>query len=291
MSDSQEGAVVNSASRAERAKQVQLHMEDLLLLMNASRIKKDAFQFGGYSIPLKNFDKAEAFSLTEVTHSDVEGLEIFTDTMPADLGNHVNCAVLARLSDGGPDDIAVRRYLTVRRPLLPVKTLTRHIVASQRLFLNRTTGVGRTSVAYFGTNGGGVESWVDLATGGPLPETHPGEWGALRMALGVQFGRDYLWYAHLKSPGGDAGVMIPTTPEGARSLFRLRDCEPGASRRKALVHWVSEHSRRIRKDTAEETRVWVREHMRGAVKFKWQDMEGAIYPAPHDLRRIEQAHP
>ncbi|BCM70878.1 hypothetical protein EASAB2608_06212 [Streptomyces sp. EAS-AB2608] len=279
-----------SGTAKGRAKQVQLHVEDLLVLMNASKIKKDHFQFGGHPIPLKNFDKAEAFTLTDVTHSDVEGLEYFTDTMPADLDNRVNCAVLAPTVNQ-PDQVAVRRYLTVRRPLLPVKTLTRHVVASQRLFLDRQEGVGRTSVAYFGTNGGTPESWMDLASGRPLHEAHPDEWASLRIALGVQFGRDYLWYAHLKSPGGDAGVMIPTTPEGARALFRLRDCEPGASRRKALIHWVSEHSRRIRKDTTEETRVWVHQHMRGTAKFKWQDMEGAIYPAPYDLRRIEQARP
>lgn len=271
----------------QRAKQLQMHVEDLLLLMNASKIKKDAFQYGGYPVPLKSFDKAEAFSLTEVTHADVEGLEYFTEVSPTDLDGRVNCAVLASVAEG-PDDAVVRRYLTVKRPLMPVKVLTRHIVASQRLFLNRGTGTGRTSVAYFGTNTGEVDSWVDLASGRPLADAHPGEWGALRMTLGVQFGRDYLWYAHLKAPGGEAGVMIPTTPEGARALFRLRDYEPGASRRKALIHWVSEHSRRTRKDTAEETRVWVREHVRGAAKFKWQDMEGAIYPAAADLRRLEQ---
>ncbi|UPZ27687.1 hypothetical protein MUK60_07545 [Streptomyces sp. LRE541] len=271
----------------ERAQQVSMHLEDLLLLMNASKIKKDAFVVGGYPIPLRNFDKAEAFSLVEATHADIEGLEYFTEVMPADLNERVNCAVLAQTEDDDKAYIGVRRYVNVRRPLLPVSTLTRTIVASQRLFLERASGVGRTSVHYFGTNGGGPDSWVDLATGQPLNEVHPGEWTALRIALGIQFGRDYLWYAHLKRPGGQAGVMLPTTPEGARSLFRLRDYEPGASRRTALVHWVSEHSRRIRKDTAEETEVWVREHLRGAVKFHWQDMEGAIYPAPYDLRRIE----
>ncbi|WP_316769027.1 hypothetical protein [Streptomyces sasae] len=87
---------------------------------------------------------------------------------------------------------------------------------------------------------------------------------------------------------GEAGVMIPTTPAGARSLFRLCDVERGETRRRALIHWVAEHSRRIRKDTAEETRTWVKEHVRGAVNFNWGDITGTILPAPADLRRIQQ---
>ncbi|GGL66754.1 hypothetical protein GCM10010129_07740 [Streptomyces fumigatiscleroticus] len=138
------------------------------------------------------------------------------------------------------------------------------------------------------TNSGDPHSWTDLATGGPLQEVRPGKWRASRVALGVQFGRDHLWYAHLKKPDDEAGVMIPTTPEGARELFQLRDHEPGASRRTALVHWVTEHSRRVREDAARETRVRVREHLRGTARFKWQDVEGAIHPAPYDLWRIEQ---
>lgn len=279
---------MNSASPAEHAKQIQLHIEDLMLLMNASKIKKDRFENGGFLVPLKNFDKAEPFVLHEVTHADVDGLEYVTEAMPDDVGGRVNCAVIGQAYEPGYD-IVVRRFVTVRRPLLPVAALTRHVVAEQRLFLSRKTGEGHTAVRYFGTNGGGWESWVDLQRGQPLVEAAPQDLGALRIVLGLQFGRDYLWYAHLKWAGAEAGVMIPTTPEGARSLFKLRDCEPGASRRKALVHWVSEHQRRIRKDTEEETRVWVREHKRGTAKFKWQDMEGAIYPAPYDLRRIEQA--
>jgi hypothetical protein len=268
-----------------------MYVEDLLLVMNASRVKKDDFVFGGYRLPLKTFDKAEPLGLPDVTHADVDKA-VLTEVTAADLDWRINYTAIAPVnveqSDMG-EHVAVRRYVSVRRPLLPVKTMTRHVVASQRLFINRETGEGRTSVAYFGTNGGDWRNWIDLPRGRRLLDTNPGELAALRMALGMQFSSDYHWHAHLKWSGAEAGVMIPTTPEGARALFRLRDCEPGASRRKALIHWVSEHSRRIRKDTAEETRVWVREHTRGVTKFKWQDMEGAIYPAPFDLRRLEQA--
>ncbi|WP_282790880.1 hypothetical protein [Streptomyces sp. CC224B] len=272
---------------AERARQVRLHVEDLMLLMNASKIKKDRFEKGGYPIPLRNFDKAESFFLDSGTHDDVEDNEYFSDVTLDDLGRRINCTVVAPAPEG---KIAVHRYITVRRPLMPVSTITRHIVASQRLYLDRRTGIGRTSVQYFGTNSAGNwKSWIDLASSQPLHEVHPAECGALRVTLGVQFGRDYLWYAYLKLPGAEAGVMIPTTPEGARALFRLRDTEEGRSRRTALTHWVGEHQRRIRKDTIDETRTWVREHVRGTAKFTWRGLEGAIYPAPYDLRRISNA--
>lgn len=274
----------------QRAKQLQMYVEDLLLVMNASKVKKDDFIYGGYRLPLKTFDKAEPLGLPNVTHADVDQ-SVLTEVTPADLDWRINCTFISPVEAEQSDmdeDVVARRYVSVRRPLLPVRTITRHVVASQRLFINRKTGEGRTSVLYLGTNGGDFNSWVHLQRGQRLLDVSPHELGGVRFALGMQFGSDYHWRAHLKWPGAEAGVMIPTTPEGARALFRLRDYEPGASRRKALIHWVGEHSRRIRKDTAEETRIWVREHTRGVTKFKWQDMEGAIYPAAHDLRRLEQ---
>lgn len=281
-------------TQPERAKQLQMYAEDLMLVMNASKIKKDAPVFGGYPIPLRAFDKAQPTGLEEVVHADNPEPYVLGGVAPGDLiGGQVNFAAVAsggiHSASAFGEDVAVRHYQTVRRPLLPVTMLTRHIVASRRLFLNRRTGVGLTSVVYYGTNGGPAATWIDLPKGRPLVETNPAELLALRAAMGFQFGSDYLWHAHLKLPGAEAGLMIPTTPEGARALFRLRDYEAGASRRKALIHWVSEHSRRIRKDTIEETRTWVREHTRGATKFKWQDMDGAIYPAAYDLRRLKEA--
>jgi len=279
-----------ASSAAERAKQLQMHVEDLLLLMNASNVKKDDFAYGGYRLPLKTFDKAEPMGLPDVTHADVDQT-VLTEVTGADLNWRINSTFISPVeteqSNMG-EDVVVRRFVSVRRPLLPVRTMARHLVASQRLFINRKTGEGRTSVVYFGTNGGDHNNWIHLQRGQHLLDIAPHELVGLRFALGMQFGSDYHWRAHLKWSDAEAGVMIPTTPEGARALFRLRDYEPGASRRKALIHWVSEHSRRLRKDTPEETRVWVREHMRGITKFKWQDMEGAIYPAPYDLRRIDR---
>jgi hypothetical protein len=273
------------------AQQLQMHAEDLMLLLNASKIKKDGAEYGGYPLPLRTFDKAEPWTaVAQEVWADArpEGTEFFSDAWPEDFEGGVNITVLAPVTEPSArgEHIMVRRYRSVRRPLLPVERLARHIVAEQRLGLNRTTGEGHTSIRYYGINRRDREGWIDLQRGIPLIKAHPGEAAALWVSMGIQFNRDYLWHAYLKLPGAEAGIMIPTTPHGARSLFRLRDYEAGASRRKALIHWVSEHSRRVRKDTEDETRVWVREHVRGTAKFRWQDMEGAVYPAAYDLRRI-----
>lgn len=271
----------------QRAKQLQMHVEDLLLLMNASTITTRPFRDGGRPVPLRAFDKAEPFLLQDVTHAEFADAQFFTDVSLRDLSSPFDFAGIGHLN-GEQGNLAVSRLSVVRRPLYPVKHLTRHVIAHRCLFLDRQTGVGETTMMYYGSNSGDPLTWILLNTGEPLVEASPDFAFLLIFSLGMHFNRDYVWHVHLKWPGAEAGVMIPTTPEGARALFRLRDYEQGASRRKALIHWVSEHSRRIRKDTAEETRVWVREHKRGTAKFKWQDMEGAIYPAAADLRRLEQ---
>lgn len=279
------------ATLGRQASIVKVAVEDMLLLMNASRVAKDEFTYGGYPVPLHSFAKTEpigfAESVPELFHG-FEDLQLLTEVMPSDLVSPLNISLMGPITDGGPDTglVAARRLRQVKRPLLPVKQYARHIVAVEQLFLDRTTGTGKTSIMYFGNNGEDWNAWIHMPKGKPLVEVDPGLVWMLRVALGLQFGRDYLWYVNLKWPGADAGVYLPTTPFGARELFKLRDYEPGKSRRAALIHWVQEHSRRIRKGTDEETEIWVREHTRGRVVFKWQDMEGAIYPSPYDLRRL-----
>lgn len=279
----------------QRAKQLQMHAEDLLLLMNASKLTSRSFREGGYPIPLRVFDKAEPFLLQDVTHSEFMDAQWLTDVGLRDLPSSLDFTGMGAIEDERDrGNIAAHRLSIVRRPFFPVKVLTRYVVAHRILFLDRPTGVGETAITYYGSNTGAPlkthpQEWIHLTSGAPLIERSPDMAFLLMFSLGMCFNRDYIWRAHLRWPGAEAGITIPTTPEGARALFRLRDYEEGASRRKALIHWVSEHSRRIRKDTEEETRVWVREHTRGVAKFKWQDMEGAIYPAAADLRRLQQA--
>lgn len=276
---------------AARSAELQSQIEVLLLVMNTSSTKRDDAEHYGYTLPLRNFDRAEPTNQIRTTHADVAEAPVFMDVWPGDLGGRVNFTVATDVEEASEmgEDLAAFRFRSVKRPLLPVAQLTRHVVARESMWINRQTGVGVTSLRYFGINHNDRSSWVDLQCGRPLRETAPSELMCLLAALGYQFNADYHWHVYLKWSGAEIGLQFPTTPQGARALFRLRDYEPGASRRKALVHWVSEHSRRIRKDTDEETQAWVREHIRGATKFQWQDMEGVIYPAAADMRRVAAA--
>jgi hypothetical protein len=160
------------------------------------------------------------------------------------------------------------------------------MIEERRLFINKDTGTGLTSLRYYGINRPDRMAWMDLQRGVPLASVPKSEIVLLWIAHGLQFNRDYYWHVHLKWPGADVGVYFPTTAVGCRELFKLRDYEPGKSRRKALLHWVSEHSRRLRQDTDEETLAWVRKHLRGSRSFAWQDLRGVISPSGYDLRRL-----
>lgn len=275
---------------ASRAKSLAMHAEDLMLIMNTNRLKVRHRRVGG-AFPLSHYDKVEPFSLVGVTHADVSEDHFFRDATPWDLHAPLDIVVANEISSPVlyGEDFGIRRYRIVKRPYLPLQRIAYCMVEASYLAINSTSGIAHSQVTYYGMNRPG-DKWVALPPRGAVvvgdgymdEETEL----LLGLACGVQFARDYSWRVHLKYNGADIGVMIPTTPEGIRALFKLRDYEPGASRRKALTHWVSGHGRRIHKDTDEEHLVWVRDHLRGRMAFTWQDMRGVIYPSEHDLRRL-----
>lgn len=287
-------AATAKAKPVGRPKSLGLHVEDLMLIMNTNQVQTSRRRVGG-TLPLRHFDKAEPFSLVNVTHADVADDAFFTDTTPWDLAAPLDVSIANKVTQGPmlyDEDFGIRRYRVIKRPYLPLQRLTRCIVESSYLAIDTRTGIARPSLKYYGINRPG-DPWVELPPCGSItigdPEVQDEEVvGLLSLACGVQFTRDYSWRVHLKYADAEIGVMIPTTPEGIRALFRLRDHEAGESRRKALIHWVSGHSRRINKDTDEEHLVWVRDHLRGAMSFCWQDMCGVIHPSGHDLRRLRE---
>lgn len=77
---------------------------------------------------------------------------------------------------------------------------------------------------------------------------------------------------------------LPTDLEGIKNIFKLRDIPPGENRRKALLHWVGEHTRRkIKKD---ET-IDIQSYLRGKLSFTWNDMYVSIKPAITDLDKLK----
>lgn len=282
-----------TANESTRAKSLALHVSDLMLIMNTNKLAQDPGRLGGAQYSLRHFDRVEPFSLVSTTHIDVPGY--FTDGTPWDLDSPLDVIVANRVVRGPRllnEDFLIRRYRRVKRPYLPLKVLKRYVVEESHLGIDSKSGIARTLSIFWGSNGP-ADPWVELdplgyeVIGNASPESQAESRERLGLAVGMQITRDYQWRVHLKYAGAEIGVMIPSTPSGIRELFRLRDCEPGASRRKALAHWVAGHSRRIRKDTPEEDLTWVRDHLRGSRTFKWQDMQGAIHPSTDDLRRLK----
>lgn len=278
----------------QRSRGLALHAEDLLLLLNTNHQRWGRRRIVGGDILLRHFDKAEPFTLVDVIQHDVADDVFFLDAQPWDLSTPLDIAYVTRMETGPfvGEDLAVRRYRQVRRPRYALRSLPRYLVESTYLAINRSTGEFFTSLRYLGANRPG-EPWRDCPPRNSDPlgqestdEERREEEGP-RIASGVQFAREYAWRVHLKLHGAEIGITVPTTPEGVRALFRLRDYEPGASRRTALVHWVREHARRTKKGTDEEHLSWVRSHLRGSRSFTWNDMQGVVHPSVHDLRRLE----
>lgn len=277
---------------AQRTKALAVEVEHLLLVMNTNQLVTRRQTVGG-SLPLSYFDRAEPMSISNATHADVIDEQIFRDAEPWDLPTKLDFTAVSTISSGGlyDEDIHIRRYRLVQRPARPLQRLTRWLVESSYLAINTRTGTAHPLTSYYGVNKPG-EPWQELHPQNTRfmgdPESAVMEGLLIGFACGFQFTRDYAWRVHLKYASSDIGVMIPTTPAGVRALFRLRDYEAGESRRKALTHWVSGHSRRTKKDSDEADLIWVRDHLRGKNSFTWQDMRGVIYPSGYDVRRLQQ---
>lgn len=89
-----------------------------------------------------------------------------------------------------------------------------------------------------------------------------------------------FWSVRFSVPGSQRGIVRLCEAGSVKELFRLRDRDPGASRRAALLHWVTAHTRRLRRNHDEETEV--RRHLRGRAAFDWLGLKATIRPSPQD---------
>jgi len=83
---------------------------------------------------------------------------------------------------------------------------------------------------------------------------------AVPVLLGADFARELLWSVTFRPVDG-IGIGFLTDPTGVREALALRELEPGARRRAALIHWVQAHQRKNRGSDADLS--WVRKHLRG----------------------------
>jgi hypothetical protein len=85
---------------------------------------------------------------------------------------------------------------------------------------------------------------------------------------------------------GTISVTFPTDPTGIKAIFKMRDVPEGLQRRAMLKNWVSEHMRQSRQDEADD--IWVRQHLRGHLTFKWQGLSCEVLPSQDAINRNQE---
>lgn len=115
-----------------------------------------------------------------------------------------------------------------------------------------------------------------------IPEYSAETSGRVQVAIGLMSELYYHWTVEFIGQSGSS-FMMPTTGEGAREMFRDRDRPEGKSRRAALRHWVSAHSRMIRSDK----RVDVRGHLRCGEPFSWRGYTCRLRASQLDTERAK----
>lgn len=115
----------------------------------------------------------------------------------------------------------------------------------------------------------------------PLFYFHDRDYKALEILVSMQFSSTYDWRASIGYSDRHS-VSFITDPIGAREIFKLRDVDPGKSRRSAIRSWISAHTRQSRKDPAIE--IEIRKHLRGKTIFNWNGLTVKITPSPYDLK-------
>lgn len=108
---------------------------------------------------------------------------------------------------------------------------------------------------------------------------------SIQLGLGIQFASQYDWHVYLKEDN-NIGITLPTTPEGSKEIFKLRDVPEGKKRRESLRNWISEHCRS--NPSSEYDKVFVRKHMRGAMEFKWNGLYCKILPSQDALAELQK---
>lgn len=99
------------------------------------------------------------------------------------------------------------------------------------------------------------------------------------MTVGIAVARYYTWGVRFGFPGSPS-IHLMTDPTGACELLKLRDVSKG-KRRDALVHWVSEHWRKNRKNP--DALIRVKPHLRGKTHFSWDGLLCQVLPSAADI--------
>lgn len=126
------------------------------------------------------------------------------------------------------------------------------------------------------------------ARGGKWNQAEPDEdiSRKIQIGIGLQFLATNYWHVDIGEK--DLPKMrIPVNCKRLSSLFKIREIPEGSSRRKALIHWVSQHERKLQKDECEKL-VSVVKHFRGETEFKWGGMDCEIMPSEEDAKHMAE---
>lgn len=263
-------------------------------------IPDDNALYAGKSVTAWDFDGAEPFVRTELTHGGVIGWEGFDTPEPWQVEWPIDVRLITTL--GAPESVDIaqadKQWVLFRyRGLRPQETRGRVNIALPypMEMLMASPDKGEARVLWYGRAGPGRWVFIHRTLSGWAPglksfdhsleyNEELGARGLLGLFLARQKRQQWRVYLGLE---GRPGLELPTTPHGASEVFRLRDIPEGKDRRLALRHWVAEHWRT--RPSLPDEEYQVREHMRGVQDFMWSGLRCKITPSRVDQERDQAA--
>ena len=99
-----------------------------------------------------------------------------------------------------------------------------------------------------------------------------------RLAFARQCLAEYLWQVELQFESGAQPIAVSATQELLEQILSLRDMPPGQSKRKRVIHVVTNHKR--------STGSKVSKHMRGFMTHAWQGCALIVKPPVNDVAKL-----
>lgn len=103
-----------------------------------------------------------------------------------------------------------------------------------------------------------------------------------RIAHAIDWGNRFLWEVTIKV--GPIAARYHCTARNVLELLWMRNKDAGRRRRKAMIHLVRPHERRLPSGKT----TTVRPHLRGALECTWRDWQITIKPSDHDYQVLER---
>lgn len=241
---------------------------------------------------IKEFDGAQPFIRTDEIYTDEFKDEFFLDVRPDVLSRPFSQAMIVKVSaDSKAIGIFSASTMSIKEARGRVKRIAPNMVKYTTGIIRPDTSEVETRVSIWALRSSGdpqytIEANNNFGSGEEIdhrklcwehitsnlmigPDAVCEANSHIQIALGVAFTNEYNWQVYLREEEG-IGITLPTTPEGTKEIFRLRDIPPGKKRRAALINWVKEHYRR--RAWRSDDMIFVKKHLRGATEFTWDGL-------------------